>query len=134
MKLFLSWSAAILCTLTLLSSCKKNKEEKNNIITCYFPAQTVKNVSLNVNEAYSYDLGNFNDEEGATIQQQAKHFVISETDRKNGNVVYHYQPATDYIGTDTVWMTTARGSNGASPNTDIAYVVLLFSIGNKTAH
>ena len=131
MKLFLPWSAAILCTLAFLSSCKKNKEENNNIIPCYFSAQTIKNVSLNVNEPYSYDLGNFNDEEGAFIEQQAKHFAISETNRKNGNVVYNYQPATDYVGTDTVWLRTARGSDGASPNTNIAYTVLLFSIGNK---
>jgi len=133
MKLLLLSAVALFCSAMLVSSCKKDKDTTTG---CILPGQnvTVKNITLNVNDTYSYELGIFGYEDGAGIEQQAKHFAVSETDRKYDTVVYHYQPAPGYIGEDTVILKSSRGSNGSSSNTNIAYTAILFTIGNKTGN
>lgn len=89
-----------------------------------------QNVTLSNLENYTYDLGSFGDEEGAGIKTQARHFEISKLERDfdNGQIIYKYKPTSEYIGTDYIEITTERGSDGASSNTEITTVKITFNI------
>lgn len=118
--------AILLLILTSTQSCKKDISN----VTIY--------ATINVNETYQYDLGNFGDEEGATISSQAIHFQISkiEIDTNSYSKYYYtYIPAQNYIGADEVEITSARGSDGSgsgfsSRNRDILVTLIKFTISN----
>ncbi|MBO9700076.1 MAG: hypothetical protein J7604_07680 [Sporocytophaga sp.] len=124
----------LFCTLTLLlgltiifSSCKKDSDPD-----CDLPKPNEITVKLKVNEAYQFDLGNFGDEEGASISKQATNYSVSTLERETstGKVIYKYTPATNFTGTDEVQIKSERGSNGASPNNNITYMTIKFTIIN----
>ncbi len=84
-------------------------------------------VSIKNSEVYEYDTGIAGDEEGASIEQQASHFEISEINKDSStqwSAVYKYKPEQGYIGTDNVELKTTQGSDGASPNTDINFITI----------
>lgn len=124
----------LFCTLTLLlalttifSSCKKDYSPDCDLPT---PNQIV--VNLKANETYQFDLGNFGDEEGASISKQATNYSVSTVEREinTGKVIYKYAPATNFTGTDEVQIKSERGSDGASPNNNISYMTIKFIIKN----
>ena len=88
--------------------------------------------TLSANQSYQFDLGNFGDEEGASITKQATNFSISSVNREinTGKVIYNYVPAANFIGTDEVEIKSARGSDGASPNNKLIYTTIKFTITN----
>ena len=119
------WSLTILFGMTfLIQSCKKESTIESKIQTI---TQTIR-----ANQIYQFDLGNFGDEEGASISKQAANYSISFVDRdlNTGIIIYKYVPATNYVGIDEVEITSARGSNGASPNNKIVYTMIKFIITN----
>jgi hypothetical protein len=135
MKRFLPWPVVML-SIALIASCKKEKQDDSQIIICPGPGinnYTYKTVVLNANESYNYDLGSFGDEEGVVVHQQAKHYTTSAIER-TGNVVYHYQPAQDFTGTDSVVLKSVRGSNSGSVNTTIWYTVIQFTITSHSSN
>jgi len=84
---------------------------------------------IDTNEIYTFDLGYFGDEEGATISKQAIHYAVSKLVRDSASkIIYTYQPAKDYSGNDEVEITSSRGSDGASANTDIKITTIKFTI------
>jgi len=87
-------------------------------------------IILSNTEFYTYNLGSFGDEEGAGIKTQAAHFELSEIDQdlNSGEQIYRYQPAEGYTGPDFVELTTSRGSDGSSPNTDVRNIRISFTI------
>ncbi len=89
-----------------------------------------ENVVISNTESFTYNLGGFGDEEGASIRTQAGHFEVSELERdfNSGQVIYTYQPLAGYVGTDFVEISAARGSDGASANTEITLVKITFNI------
>ena len=89
-----------------------------------------ENVSLANTENYEYNLGSFGDEEGAQILTQAAHFERSELEREinTGLVIYRYRPENGFTGSDFVEIRTGRGSDGASPDTEINLVRISFTI------
>ena len=109
-----------LATILISFSCKK-EESKQSV-----------NQTLKMNEPFQYDLGNFGDEEGATISKQATHFSVSflENNFNTGKIVYHYKPDSNYAGTDVVIIRSARGSDGgdSSKNDKILLTSFRFSI------
>jgi len=111
----------ICACLTFTQGCKKD-DSKN-------PTQTI-NASISSNQTYQYDLGSFGDEEGAGINKQASHFLISKTERiiESGKIIYTYVPTLNYVGTDQVEIKTERGSDGASPSTDITIIIIKFTV------
>lgn len=111
----------ICACLTFTQGCKKD-DSKNSIKTI--------NVSIKINQTYQYDLGSFGDEEGASITKQASHFLISKTERviESGKILYTYVPQLNYDGSDEVEIKAERGSDGASPSTDIITLVIKFTI------
>ncbi len=111
---------------SFFQSCKKDStiaSDKNKI-----------NVSLKVNQSYQYDLGGFGIEEGAGIATQASHFLVSiayrDTSGMTPNIFYKYTPQANFVGTDSVILKSARGSNGVSVNTNISYTNIKFTITN----
>lgn len=75
---------------------------------------------INTGEIYVYNLGNFGDEEGARIITPPQHAELSELNRTDhAKLVYRYKPAEGYTGQDYIKLQSERGSNGASPNTEI---------------
>jgi hypothetical protein len=109
-----------LATILISFSCKK-EESKQSV-----------NQTLKMNEPFQYDLGNFGDEEGATISKQATHFSVSflEYYSNTGKIVYHYKPDSNYAGTDEVIIRSARGSDGGGSNKNdkILLTTLKFNI------
>lgn len=103
--------------------------EKNGALN--IGRQTVE-VKIKNSESYSYDLGGFGDEEGASIARQAAYYQTSSLVRDTGsaNIIYHYKPAANYAGTDEVELKSAKGSDGASPNDRITITTIKFTITN----
>ena len=109
----------LILTLGILTNSCDNNNDSYEVIE--------QNISLSNSEDYEYDLGDFGDEEGVSIETQAEHFEISELERGE-NIIYKYEPIVDFIGTDYVEIKTFRGSDGASPNTDISIVKIIFNV------
>ena len=112
----------VIAILTIFAfSCNKNEEVTK---------EKFETVTISKSNTLEYDLGSFGDEEGASIQQQASHFLISKLDREinTGKIIYRYKADSAYIGTDYVELKAARGSDGASPNDDIIITKLTIRI------
>jgi len=102
---------------------QKANQSQDNIIS----------VELNQAETYEYKTGISGDEEGASIKKQAQHYEVSEIVRgstTNWEAVYRYQAKKDYVGDDEVEIETSRGSDGASPPTEIELITIKFIITN----
>ncbi|HNF23823.1 MAG TPA: hypothetical protein PKV80_05115 [Leptospiraceae bacterium] len=95
------------------------------------PKKKTVSVRILQNQKYTYDLGMFGDEEGASIQKQASHFSISEIEREPEKAKYYYTPEKDFTGTDEVEIVIERGSDGASPSTDFTVIIIKFTISKK---
>ena len=108
----------------LIQSCKKDSTPK--------PMTQTIIQTLRANQSYQFDLGNFGDEEGASISKQATNFSTSSVDREiyTGKVIYKYVPATNFVGTDEVEIKSARGSDGASLNNKLVHTTIKFTITN----
>lgn len=95
------------------------------------PKKKTVSVRILQNQKYTYDLGMFGDEEGASIQKQASHFSISEIEREPEKAKYYYTPEKDFTGTDEVEIIIERGSDGASPSTDFTVIIIKFTVSKK---
>ena len=87
------------------------------------------NVTLKNSDSYQKDLAAGGDEEGAIIKVQATHYEKSELIRNestNFSVIYHYKPATDFIGEDEVVIEVINNKTGLDPiikNVKITFTV-----------
>jgi hypothetical protein len=88
--------------------------------------------SISTSEIYTYNLGSFGDEEGASIEKQAENFEISKLERNfpSGEIIYTYKPKSGFVGTDYVELKTSRGSSGASPNTNISILKITIKVAS----
>ena len=121
MKKVIIYVMAVVCFFLPITACKKDKLSASS-------EQTIT-ISLKNTDLYQYELGNFGDEEGASISKQAMHYNTSKIDRSfDTTTLYIYKPAAGYVGTDEVTLKAERGSNGASPNTDIIITNSKFTI------
>jgi len=86
--------------------------------------------TISTSEIYTYNLGSFGDEEGASIEKQAENFEISKLERNfpSGEIIYTYKPKSGFVGTDYVELKISRGSTGASPNTNISILKLTIKV------
>ncbi len=88
------------------------------------------NVTLKNYETYEYPTVG-GDEEGAIIKTQARHFETSEIKRNSSTnyvAVYIYKPKLNYVGTDFVEIEIRKGSDGASPPTEIKTIKINFIV------
>lgn len=124
MKKIAFYLALFIGLITVSQSCKKSTA--NGTVT-HTVSETIK-----ANQSYQFDLGNFGDEEGASISKQANHFSISSMNREvhTGKVIYKYTPEINFVGTDEVEIKSARGSNGSSQNNKIILTTIKFTITN----
>lgn len=103
-------------------SCEQNNDQiDENIIA----------VKLSHFETYEYNTGISGDEEGAFISKQAEHYEVSKIVRDSTTqwwAVYKYKPLANYVGNDKVEIETQRGSDGASPSTEIKQIKIKFTI------
>jgi hypothetical protein len=116
-------STFLLMVFTCFISCSSDDSNSD--------AEIVKvNASISNSEIYTYNLGSFGDEEGASIEKQAENFEISKLERNfpSGEIVYTYKPQSGFIGTDYVALKTSKGSNGASPNTNISIIKITIKV------
>lgn len=127
MKLNKTFFALCLFMGGLITSCEKNSPTEENGVT-----NQIINKTISKNQTFQYDLGNFGDEEGASITKQANHFSTSELVRNINTVkiIYNYTPTLDFVGTDEIQIRSARGSNGASPNNLIVNTTIKLTITN----
>ncbi len=107
-----------------IQSCKKDSSSQ--------PIYQSITQKIKANQPYQFDLGNFGDEEAASISKQATNFSVSSVDNdiNTGRAIYKYLPATNFIGKDEVEIKSARGSNGTTPNNKLIYTTIKFIITN----
>ena len=124
MKLALGKLIILFGLIAVTQSCKK----ESNVD----PLNQTINQTIGINQAYQFDLGNFGDEEGASIYKQATNFSISTVEREinTGKVLYKYVPAPNFVGIDEVKIKSARGTDGASPNNNIIYTTIKLTVTN----
>ena len=110
--------------ITVNQSCKK--------VSINEPVIQTIDKTLKAGESFQFDLGNFGDEEGATISIEATHSAISSVERdiNSGKIIYKYLPSTNFTGTDKVEIKSERGSDGASQNNKTIYTIINFTITN----
>lgn len=110
MKQLLSLSIILYSVLLVNESC--SKESHDRITTPVVPDQTI-NATVLTNNAYVL---NVNSIASVSINKQAAHFLVSQTevDAKNGTPVYKYIPEKDYTGTDEVVLRTSTTTYGSS--------------------
>lgn len=112
---------SLLC-IWFLGSCS-NDDGNNNIIK-------TENSTISNSDTYTYNLGSFGFEEGANFQKQAKNFEISELVRTGlkSEIIYKYKAKVNFIGTDYVEIWAGRGSDGASPNTNVKIIKINITV------
>ena len=89
-----------------VSSCKKERVEVEPI------TQTIE-VTLKMNESYTFTLPKNTYDDAFGIATQAAHYAVSALGNDvAGNEVYRYQPAKDYKGTDTVVLSNPEEAHG----------------------
>ena len=105
----------ILVLVPLLFSCQKEGDSNDDSTI-----EKTVTYSISSDDTLEHNLGTFGDEEGLSIETQASHYEISEVDRfSTPEAVYRYKAEPGFSGEDYVEIRSARGSNGASENTDI---------------
>ena len=94
------------------------------------PRKTI-NVDLKPNQQYEYNTMISGDEEGVLIALQASNYAESEIVRNsstNFTAIYRYKPLNNFEGSDRVILKLEKGSDGASPATEIEYIEINFVI------
>ena len=139
MKQIISISLILFSVLLVNQSC--SKESPYRMATPVIPDQTI-NATVLTNNAYVL---NVNSLESVSINKQAAHFTVSQTevDAKNGTPVYKYIPEKNYTGNDEVVLRTSKttyvsggnssGCNGgnnshASTSTSYYNVIIKFTV------
>ncbi len=79
-------------------------------------------------ESYTYSLGQFGIEDGASIYEQADHSSVSEVKREGSTMVYHYNPSDNYRGNDMVVIKTKKGDIGDGKSGTEAFVTINISV------
>jgi hypothetical protein len=99
----------LFATLALLAcflpSCEKINYEEPVVV----PVKTFRFVDAPIikNTSYSYTLPDIT-KSTSYITMEASRFITSSISADaNGNMIYQYTPETDYLGTDSVTITTA---------------------------
>ena len=112
---------SLLC-IWFLGSCSNDDGNNNEIKT--------ENSTISNSDTYTYNLGSFGFEEGANFQKQAKNFEISELVRTGlkSEIIYKYNAKVNFIGTDYVEIWAGRGSDGASPNTNVKIIKIIITV------
>lgn len=112
---------SLLC-IWFLGSCSNDDGNNNEIKT--------ENSTISNSDTYTYNLGSFGFEEGANFQKQAKNFEISELVRTGlkSEIIYKYKAKVNFIGTDYVEIWAGRGSDGASPNTNVKIIKINITV------
>ena len=115
---------SLLC-IWFLGSCSNDDGNNNEIKT--------ENSTISNSDTYTYNLGSFGFEEGANFQKQAKNFEISELVRTGlkSEIIYKYKAKVNFIGTDYVEIWAGRGSDGASPNTNVKIIKIIITVKKK---
>jgi len=86
----------VLLILISVEAWKKENVENNS---ASIPTEYIK-ATINPNSIYTYNLGSFGDEEGASISNQPSSFRVSKLQRTDGvNVIYTYIPQPKFTGT-----------------------------------
>lgn len=136
MKQIISISLILFSVLLVNQSC--SKESPYRMATPVIPDQTI-NATVLTNNAYVL---NVNSIAGVSINKQATHFTVSQTevDAKNGTPVYKYIPEKDYAGTDEVVLRTSTttcgsgstggcsGGNSNHASTSYSSIVIKFTV------
>ncbi len=90
-------------------SCQQNElaglPENTNIVT--------ETAILSAGQVFNYTIATAIPVEGETrISQQAANFTLSEITTGNPGLVYHFQPAPGFLGSDFVEITHTYGNGG----------------------
>lgn len=98
----------ILLSISFLTSCSKNNGQFVN-------SDIQQVIIINSQDILKVNLGNFGDEEGASILKNPSHAKTSKTYRQINSslIIYEYSPIDKFVGNDTVTLLINRGSDGA---------------------
>jgi hypothetical protein len=95
-----------------ITSCKKEKMEKDAIAQTY-------TIALKANEVYTFTLPTNTRNDAYQFTTNATHASVSQIGKDaDGNSIYTYTPALDYVGTDEVVLSNdqERAEHGNHPS------------------
>jgi len=118
---------------SVLISCEKesdNLTKQNGIeISNLIDTTIISTDTLN------YSFGYFGDEEGISIISQAQNSKTCELLNKQWEErILQFIPQSDFLGLDSVIVVTQRGSDGASPSTDIDTIKIIIKVVKNDFH
>ena len=104
MKFITQLFGIVLFFAVITVSCKKDKHHQ--------PITKTIDVTLGMNETYSFTFPT--NKNNLIIERQASHALNSDltADNTTGLFLYNYTPATDFVGTDEISITTLKEDNG----------------------
>ncbi len=117
----------------LFISCEKetddllnqNKIEVSNLI----------DTTIIITDTFKYSFGYFGDEEGVLITSQAQYSESCDLLNKQWEErILQYVPKNNFLGVDSVTVVSMRGSDGASPSTDIDTTLIIIKIVKNDFH
>lgn len=99
---------ALLPLISFIISCSENSE---HLVT----TDLKQVIEIKTGDLLIVNLGNFGDEEGATILSAPKNARESKLQRQDnsGAIYYHYSPLDHFFGRDSVKLILNKGSDGA---------------------
>jgi hypothetical protein len=104
---------------------KQNGIEISNLI----------DTTIVLTDTLNYSFGYFGDEEGISIISQAQNSKTCELLNKQWEErILQYIPQSDFLGIDSVIVVTQRGSDGASPSTDIDTIMIIVKVVKNDFH
>ncbi len=104
-------------------SCEKESEPAG------FPINEIINTTIKSKQIFEYSFGYFGDEEGISIISYPQHSKSCELLNKQWEErILRYVPADAFLGADTVLVRTMRGSDGASPSTEIDTITIAVNV------
>ncbi len=118
---------------TLMISCDKESDDlkdEDGIETLNFIDTTI--ISL---DTFNYSFGYFGDEEGISIISRTQNSNSCELLNEHWEErILQYIPKADFTGIDSVKIVAMRGSDGASPSTDIDTTLIIIKVVKNDFH
>jgi hypothetical protein len=124
---------SVLFISIVIISCEKGSD--NLIIKNKIEVSNFIDTTILASDTLKYSFGYFGDEEGISILYDTKNSESCELLHKQSDErILQYVPQKDFLGMDSVFVVTMRGSHGASRSTDIDTTLMLIKVVKDNFH
>ena len=119
----------IFSSFIALTSCKK---ETSTLIN---QPKHLIDTTIILTDTFDYNFGSFGDEEGISIISYPKNSKSCELlNKPSEERILRYIPQDNFLGIDSMMVKTMKGSDGASPSTDIDTILVIIKVVKDDFH